>query len=226
MTGQLAGPSIFSLELVVAIVAISMIAGTVDLIRQPGWAWKSAEESKAAYLVLVLLLPLAGLGMYLFIARPKVAKIASAGRAASLPFERFGEEFVQKQSESGHLPGMIVPPAGLGSFGGVIDGSQAAEGVPAMVAVPVGAATFFSNGGTATATVRPQIGLARPYRPKQRTSLQSTQSTQETETTAPAVPAGWKADPTGRHQFRYWDGSHWSENVADKGVQAMDSIRS
>ena len=50
MNGQIAGPSVFSLELVALIVGVSMIVGAVDLIRQPGWAWKRAEESKVAYL--------------------------------------------------------------------------------------------------------------------------------------------------------------------------------
>ena len=92
MTGQIAGPSMFSLELVGLIVGISMIVGAVDLIRQPGWAWKRAEESKTAYLILVVLVPIVGLGLYVFKGRPKVAPITAAGRAASLPFERFGEE--------------------------------------------------------------------------------------------------------------------------------------
>ena len=98
MTGQIAGPSIFSLELVGFVIGVSMIIGAADLIRQPGWAWKRAEENKAAYLVLVLLLPLVGLGIYLYAARPKVAPITAAGRAASLPFERFGTDADQKHA--------------------------------------------------------------------------------------------------------------------------------
>jgi len=31
----------------------------------------------------------------------------------------------------------------------------------------------------------------------------------------------WKADPTGRHEFRYWDGEHWTENVADAALAAF-----
>jgi hypothetical protein len=111
MTGQIAGPSIFSLELVGLIVGVSMVLGAIDLLRQPGWAWKRAEESKAAYFILVVLLPLVGLGMYLFRARPEVAKIAAAGRAASLPFERFGEDAAPKQRGDGLPPGTIAPPA-------------------------------------------------------------------------------------------------------------------
>jgi hypothetical protein len=36
----------------------------------------------------------------------------------------------------------------------------------------------------------------------------------------PTAPAGWKTDPSGRHQIRYWDGSHWTEHVADADHQA------
>ncbi len=79
--------------------------------------------------------------------------------------------------------------------------------------------TFFSSGGTATKT-RPPVGLSRTYRPKQRTSLAVVGDPVST------VPAGWKADPTGRHQFRYWDGFHWTENVADAGEQSRDAVAS
>jgi hypothetical protein len=35
-------------------------------------------------------------------------------------------------------------------------------------------------------------------------------------------PAGWQPDPTGRHDHRYWDGSRWTEHVADGGVASTD----
>jgi len=37
-------------------------------------------------------------------------------------------------------------------------------------------------------------------------------------------PAAWHPDPTSRHQFRYWDGSMWTEHVADDGVTASDPL--
>jgi hypothetical protein len=33
-----------------------------------------------------------------------------------------------------------------------------------------------------------------------------------------ATPAGWFEDPSGAHASRYWDGSTWTEHVADGGV--------
>jgi hypothetical protein len=41
---------------------------------------------------------------------------------------------------------------------------------------------------------------------------------------APLPPAQWYADPTGRHQLRYWDGTRWTPNVADDGRTASDPI--
>lgn len=37
-------------------------------------------------------------------------------------------------------------------------------------------------------------------------------------------PAAWHPDPTGRHQFRYWDGAAWTEHVADDGVTSSDTL--
>ena len=34
--------------------------------------------------------------------------------------------------------------------------------------------------------------------------------------------AGWFADPTGRHQLRYWDGANWTTHVSDRGVHSLD----
>jgi len=242
MSGELADVSTMSFGLVATVVVISMIAGAVDVIRQPGWAWRSADESKLAYLVLVALVPIIGLAMYLFMARPKVISIAKAGRAASLPFERYGDEMSTKLRDDLQLPGTVIAPPGFGSFGELIDhaapvptleaitaGAPATVGAPAPIgaAAPAAAATVLAP---ATATVlapatalspaiAPPTGLTRPYNPQQRTSLPATDS-------SPTVPAGWKADPTGRHQFRYWDGSLWTENVADAGVQARDAVSS
>jgi hypothetical protein len=33
---------------------------------------------------------------------------------------------------------------------------------------------------------------------------------------------GWYADPTGRHQYRYWDGFAWTSSVSDGGVRSDD----
>ena len=38
------------------------------------------------------------------------------------------------------------------------------------------------------------------------------------------VPPGWHPDPRGRHQHRYWDGTQWTDHVADDGVTATDPV--
>ena len=43
-----------------------------------------------------------------------------------------------------------------------------------------------------------------------------------TPAAAPAVPAGWYADPAGRFELRYWDGSTWTEHVSRAGQQFTD----
>lgn len=38
-------------------------------------------------------------------------------------------------------------------------------------------------------------------------------------------PARWMADPTARHQMRFWSGREWSDRVSDDGTQSVDPIR-
>ena len=39
---------------------------------------------------------------------------------------------------------------------------------------------------------------------------------------ADAAPAGWYADPAGRFELRYWDGTQWTEHVSRAGQQYTD----
>ena len=34
----------------------------------------------------------------------------------------------------------------------------------------------------------------------------------------------WHPDPTGRHQYRWWDGQEWTDQVADHGVIGVDPV--
>ncbi len=43
-----------------------------------------------------------------------------------------------------------------------------------------------------------------------------------TMTDADARPPAWYPDPFGRHEHRYFDGSRWTEHVADHGRQSTD----
>jgi Protein of unknown function (DUF2510) len=40
----------------------------------------------------------------------------------------------------------------------------------------------------------------------------------------PQTPAQWASDPGGRHELRYWDGTTWTDQVSDRGVQATDPM--
>ena len=39
---------------------------------------------------------------------------------------------------------------------------------------------------------------------------------------APVMGPGWFADPARSHQWRYWDGTAWTEHVSDDGVTGVD----
>jgi len=43
---------------------------------------------------------------------------------------------------------------------------------------------------------------------------------------APTTPtnaaASWLHDPSGRHELRYWDGTAWTDHVADADVVSID----
>ncbi len=105
-----------SLVLIAGIVAVSMVFAAVDLLRQPTWAWRAAGEPKIVCLLMVLLLPGVGLAIYVFGARPKVVEIAANGRAASLPFERFGDR-AESAVESSRAIQALARPMTRGSFG-------------------------------------------------------------------------------------------------------------
>ncbi|TXK19078.1 DUF4041 domain-containing protein [Homoserinibacter sp. GY 40078] len=40
----------------------------------------------------------------------------------------------------------------------------------------------------------------------------------------PQTPADWYADPTGRNERRYWNGSSWTDHVFSQGVQSIDPL--
>ena len=41
-----------------------------------------------------------------------------------------------------------------------------------------------------------------------------------------ASAPGWQPDPSGRHEYRYWDGSTWTDDVSDAGMTAVDPLGS
>ena len=53
--------------------------------------------------------------------------------------------------------------------------------------------------------------------------MQSTAPVDTTPTTS-AMPADRYADPTGRNDLRYWDGTSWSAHVASGGRRSADPV--
>lgn len=43
-------------------------------------------------------------------------------------------------------------------------------------------------------------------------------------TTSNSPAAAWHTDPSGRHQFRWWDGTRWTDQVADNGVVGVEAL--
>jgi hypothetical protein len=41
---------------------------------------------------------------------------------------------------------------------------------------------------------------------------------------AAASGPGWNADPSGRHELRYWDGQGWTADVSDQGTTSTDTL--
>jgi hypothetical protein len=40
----------------------------------------------------------------------------------------------------------------------------------------------------------------------------------------PSAPAAWQPDPTGRFEYRYWDGTQWTDQVSTGGAQQTDPV--
>lgn len=56
-------------------------------------------------------------------------------------------------------------------------------------------------------------------------SAQAAEASPAAEQEGPSsARADWYPDPLGRHQQRYWDGSSWTDHVADEGTQGTDPI--
>jgi hypothetical protein len=94
-------------------------------------------------------------------------------------------------------PTPVAEPAGWG-----VAPEQAAPAAMAPIVDPTPAATY-----------QP----AQTYQPAAQPAAY-----QPAAAATPAVPAGWYADPAGRFELRYWDGSTWTEHVSRAGQQYTD----
>ena len=75
--------------------------------------------------------------------------------------------------------------------------------------------------GTSTAEMAAAASVvATPEEPV----VSRTVTTTASAAAPPVMEAGWQTDPTGRHEYRYWDGSGWGDDVSDGGVGATDPM--
>jgi hypothetical protein len=73
---------------------------------------------------------------------------------------------------------------------------------------------------------QPQYQQAQP--PQQQAQPQQRQYQQvQVQQQAQAVGGAggsWQPDPSGRHQYRWWDGTSWAADVSDGGVSSRDPL--
>ncbi|MEO5902172.1 MAG: DUF2510 domain-containing protein [Ilumatobacteraceae bacterium] len=99
--------------------------------------------------------------------------------------------------------------------------SYASSSTPAAAAEPSGWGTAPAASTTPSYTSTPAATPAAD--PSGGYSSQSAPAAAQPAAAAtPAVPAGWYADPAGRFDLRYWDGSTWTEHVSRAGQQFTD----
>ena len=105
------------------------------------------------------------------------------------------------------------------------------SGVPPTLAMggPAGPASAPAGTGGAVGALStltaPRVGTSSPeiFRPKPQAVAPIPGSGTSTAPMA-TLAARWMNDPTGRHQYRYWDGGNWTENVYDAGVESRDAV--
>jgi len=286
MHGQFTTIQAVSIGALGTIVVLLGALGATDVLRQPRWAWKKAERSRPLFLAVTVGLPLIGLALYIFLARPRVAPISRAGLGSVLPLDGVGSpartsvtastRHVVTAGEHSHSVaytafGAVSPPAVYTAFGAVSPpvaytafGAMSPPVMPSRPAADLSELPspfpFPGAGDTGTgwarrggpggdpeghpgrdaatepaavpsgAAMRTPSGPARPSRPQPKVVMQQLHASPPVTAPhsgerKPSAPPGWKADPAGRHQFRYWDGFRWTDSVADSGSRSTDPVR-
>lgn len=85
----------------------------------------------------------------------------------------------------------------------------------ALLRTTPGAVLFLLAGAVLAVVVAVRRHRARPR--SLAPALQTAVSSYGAAAAAGPVAGGWFADPSGRHQFRYWDGEQWTAHVSDGG---------
>ncbi len=99
------------------------------------------------------------------------------------------------------------------------------EEAPAAVDEPAGwASAPDETADAATDTTDSSIGAlaAQVSEPEPQPAAAEPAAAAAAAAVESTVPAGWYADPSGRFELRYWDGTAWTEHVSRAGQQFTD----
>jgi type IV secretory pathway TrbL component len=110
------------------------------------------------------------------------------------------------RSATSSTSGSASAPSTSGSTGSSEPAGWASAKTTDAASAPTQAMTAMSNTGSVAAD----------------TSSTSTASASTPSSTTPTVPADWYKDPSGRYEYRYWDGQKWTEHVSRAGTVYKD----
>jgi hypothetical protein len=135
----------------------------------------------------------------------EIAPFVLAANNSSAASETISEERPDTTSEAVSEPaGWAIAP-------------EAAAGAAAAATTPTLAGSGSSAIGGQSATESAPVAAAAPV-----AAVAAAPAAAPDPAPAPAVPAGWYADPAGRFELRYWDGTTWTEHVSRSGQQFTD----
>ncbi len=124
--------------------------------------------------------------------------------SSSMTFTSWGENVVLQVGQLG--PGAVQVSVRSDLKFGLVDWGKNAKNVNQLLGT-IDVALHQPAAG------QPQVGVPQQAMPQQAMPQQA------------AAPAGgWHPDPSGRHQYRYWDGTAWSAQVSDGGVVSTDPL--
>ena len=134
-------------------------------------------------------------------------------------FSMIAAESCQKTSTAGAVVGFVIILAFIGG----------------LIALAIANARARSRLATANAELgylRPEVARLQQWMASGATpasgSLQASPASRAATPAGRAAPASrpappqWHPDPSGRHEYRLWDGTSWTDQVSDGGVVATD----
>ena len=137
--------------------------------------------------------------------------------ASSLDPAALAAKLTEKSAEGWAVVGIVPTGGDITAF---LSRGSGAEAPAATAAAEPAAAE--PAGWAVAPEPAPAAPVAEPSPAYQPAAVYEPAPAPAPATSTPAVPAGWYADPAGRFDLRYWDGSTWSEHVSRAGQQYTD----